>query len=130
LIVVHYEADLDHKKIAEMLREHDIKAGLAILQDTNIEEALPIIESFDHVLVFSGKLGFHGGKFDDAQLEKVKVIKQTYPKIEISWDGGINAENAPKLIEAGVEVLNVGGYIQKSDDPAAAYAKMTKAVTA
>lgn len=124
LIVVHYEADLDHAQFAAQLHQHGIKAGLAILQDTSVEEAAPILENFDHVLVFSGNLGFHGGEFDSKQLEKVRAIRDAYPEIEISWDGGIKADNAKRLIEAGVQVLNTGGFIQKSADPAKAYDQM------
>jgi ribulose-phosphate 3-epimerase len=121
LIVVHYEADLDHKKLAEQLKDHDIKAGLSIMQDTPVEEAKPILQYFDHAMVYSGHLGEHGGVADLDLLDKVRSIRQAYPNIEISWDGGINAENAPKLIKAGVDVLNVGGFIQKSTDPKKAY---------
>ena len=46
----------------------------------------------------------------------------------IGWDGGINADNVVELVRAGVEVLNVGGFIQHSSDPGAAYAKL-EAVT-
>ena len=47
---------------------------------------------------------------------------------EIGWDGGITADNAAVLVTAGVRVLNVGGYIQKADDPQAAYAKLKVAI--
>ncbi len=121
LLVVHYEADLDHRKTAERLREHGIKAGLALLQDTPVEEAIPILKNFDHVLVFSGHLGEHGGVANLDLLEKVKAIRRDCPDIEISWDGGINSDNARELAQTGVDVLNTGGFIQKSADPAKTY---------
>lgn len=128
LIVVHYEADLDHKKFADQLHQHGIKAGLAILQDTPIEEVRPILSNFDHALVFSGNLGFHGGEFDPKQLDKVKELRRDNAEIEISWDGGIKADNAKRLVEAGVQVLNTGGFIQKSGDPAKAYDLMLSSI--
>lgn len=128
LIVIHYEADLDHKQFAEQLHKHGIKAGLAILQDTPIEEVKPILTNFDHALVFSGNLGFHGGEFDPKQLDKVRQLRADYPEIEISWDGGIKADNAKRLVESGVQVLNTGGFIQKSDNPAKAYDLMLSSI--
>jgi ribulose-phosphate 3-epimerase len=128
LVVIHEEADVDHVRFAEQLREHGIKAGLAILQETAADDVLLILKNFDHVLVFSGHLGFHGGETDLTLLDKVQAIRQGYPKIEISWDGGINADNAKQLVKAGVDVLNTGGFIQKSPDPQAAYATLKSVI--
>ena len=124
LIVIHYESDVNHAKFAEEMREHGIKAGLAIMQETSVQEALPILASFDHVMVYSGHLGEHGGQADLGLLDKVRKIHQQYPDIEISWDGGISHQNAKQLVEAGVDVLNVGAAIQKSTDPQSAYATL------
>lgn len=124
LIVIHFEADVNYKEFADRLHENGIKAGLAILQNTQLDEVADLINNFDQVLVFSGHLGFHGGEFDAKQLQKVTDIKKAYPDIEVAWDGGINDQNAPELVKAGVEVLNVGGFIQKSADPLAAYKKL------
>lgn len=121
LIVIHFEADVNHKQFADQLHENNIKAGLAILQNTALDEVADLLKSFDQVLVFSGHLGFHGGEFDPVQLNKVIAIREAYPDIEVAWDGGINDQNAKLLVDAGVAVLNVGGYIQKSTDPAMAY---------
>lgn len=129
MVVIHNEADVHHMDFAARLHEHDIKAGLAILHDTPVEYAYQIMHSFDHVLVFSGKLGYHGGQADLSNLDKVHKIHQHHPAAEIGWDGGINADNAPALARAGVTVLNVGGFIQKSANPSTAYAKLKTLVT-
>jgi ribulose-phosphate 3-epimerase len=80
------------------------------------------------VLVFSGNLGHHGGEADLGLLEKVRQIKVHHPEVEIGWDGGINDQNVKQLVEAGVEVLNVGGYIQKADYPERAYATLKRVI--
>ena len=126
LVVIHNEADVHHMDFAARLHQHDIEVGLAILHDTPIEHAYQIMHSFDHVLVFSGDLGKHGGVADLGLLDKVRKIRDHHPEVEIGWDGGINDQNAPALIEAGVAVLNVGGFIQNADDPARAYAKLQR----
>ncbi len=124
LVIIHYEAGADCGHFATHLRENGIKTGLAILADTPVEKVFDLLSCFDHALVFSGNLGHHGGEADLTLLDKVRALRRQKPELEISWDGGINDQNARELVEAGVDVLNVGGFIQNSDDPAAAYAKL------
>ena len=124
MVIVHNEAHLHHMQFAAELHKEDIKVGLALLQDTPAEWAEQIMHSFDHVLVFSGNLGYHGGSADLGLLEKVKFIKHRHPEVEIGWDGGINDQNAAELIRGGVDVLNVGGFIHGAAQPRDAYARL------
>lgn len=121
MVIIHAEAEVDHMLFCAELHKHDIKTGVAVLQHTSVSDVERIIHSFDHVLVFSGHLGYHGGEADLQLLEKVKDIRYHHPEVEIGWDGGINDHNARQLLNAGVDVLNVGGFIQKSNDPKTAY---------
>ena len=130
LVVVHAEADGDFSRIAKRLHRHGIEAGVALQQQTPIAFIQPALDIIDHVLVFSGKLGSYGGKADLALLEKARELKRLKPQLEIGWDGGINDKNARALAEGGVEVLNVGGYIQHSPDPRAAYATLVHEISA
>jgi len=126
LVVIHNEADVHHMDFAARLHAENIKAGLAILSDTPVEYAYQIMHSFDHVLVFSGRLGYHGGQADLELLDKVHKIRKHHPDAEIGWDGGINDKNAIQLVDAGVDVLNTGGFIQKAANPEKAYAELQK----
>jgi ribulose-phosphate 3-epimerase len=124
MVVIHNEVKVHHMHFAAELHRHGIEVGLAILKETPIEWAYQIMHSFDQVLVFSGNLGYHGGEADLSLLDKVSKIKLYHPEAEIAWDGGINDLNAQTLVDAGVNILNVGGYIQDSDEPKAAYDKI------
>lgn len=124
LVIVHAEADGHFVGIAEQLHRAGIKAGVALLPATRVDILKPGLAYIDHVLIFSGDLGHFGGHADVDLLKKVKQIKNLKRGIEIGWDGGINAENIKDLIKGGVDVLNVGGYIQQSDNPSAAYATL------
>jgi ribulose-phosphate 3-epimerase len=121
LVIVHVETMFHHMHFAAELHKAGIDAGLSIMPDTPIANIEQILHSFDHLLIFSGHLGHFGGMADLGLLEKVRQAKAIHPDVEIGWDGGINADNARALVEGGIDVLNTGGYIQKSDDPAAAY---------
>jgi ribulose-phosphate 3-epimerase len=121
LVVIHYEADVDHRKFTDELHKANIKVGLAILHDTPVEDTFDIVPEFDHALVFSGDLGKHGGEADLNILSKVRAIRYAFPEVEIGWDGGINDQNVKQLVEAGVTVLNVGGFIHGAKDPKNSY---------
>lgn len=130
MVIVHAEARGNFNAIATALHKHGIQAGVALQQSTPvsyIESALGLI---DHVLIFSGKLGRNGGEADMSLLTKAAELKRLRPQIEIGWDGGVNDSNIQALVEGGIEVLNVGGYISKSPDPKAAYATLEHEIQA
>lgn len=127
LVIVHAEAEGMEEFIAE-LDGLGIKKGVALLKDTPVDKITSIIEHLDHVLVFSGDLGHYGGSVDLGLLDKVKELKKLNPQLEIGWDGGVNEQTAAMLAEGGVDILNVGGAIQKASDPEAAYDKIVLAL--
>jgi ribulose-phosphate 3-epimerase len=124
MVIIHNEAEVHHMYFAAQLHKANILTGLAVLHDTPIEHAYQIMHSFDQVLIFSGHLGYHGGEADLGLLDKVAKVRAHSPDTEIAWDGGINDQNTEALISGGVDVLNVGGYIQNSSDPKKAYATL------
>ncbi|GAC1498517.1 MAG: ribulose-phosphate 3-epimerase [Candidatus Saccharimonadales bacterium] len=126
LVIIHNEADVHHMHFAAELHKENIEVGLALLSETPVEYAYQIMHSFDQVLVFSGDLGKHGGVADLDLLDKVHKIRSHHPDVDIAWDGGINLDNISQLVDAGVNILNVGGYIHNADNPADAYAKIQK----
>ncbi len=129
LVIIHAEADIDLIASARSLRQNDIKAGVALLQKTPLNLIGQYLLEFDHVLVFSGNLGYQGGSTANLNLiEKVKAIKNINREIEIGWDGGVNDTNISSLVASGVGVVNVGGFIQHSKNPAKAYAKLELAL--
>ncbi|HUC95495.1 MAG TPA: hypothetical protein VMR76_00875 [Candidatus Saccharimonadia bacterium] len=125
LIIVHFESDVNISKVLAYVKSQNIKFGIAILQHTPVSKIKFLLKDLDHVLVFSGHLGSFGGIADLNLLEKIKKIKSANTNLEIGWDGGINGSNIRQLVDAGVDVLNVGGYISRSDDPREAYNTLT-----
>lgn len=129
LVIIHAEAEGDFLNVMDKLHLEGIKVGIALLQQTSASIILPVIKQINHVLVFSGNLGYQGGSFADlALINKVKWLRQMNQDIEIGWDGGVNDINVSSLVAAGVDVINVGGYIQRSDDPSTAYGKLKEAL--
>lgn len=117
LIIVHAEAEGVFEDIAKLCAKHQTKIGVALLAATPPTIIQSVLPRLDHVLIFSGNLGKYGGRADFRLFEKIKYLKSLKPDVEIGWDGGINDQTVADLVNGGVDVLNAGSYIQKSDDP-------------
>lgn len=124
LVIVHAESKGDFLLFAQRMRAAGIKTGVALLKKTDPGLLRPALSMIDHVLIFSGDLGHFGGQADLSLLKKVKELKQFKRELEIGWDGGINDANVVNLVRSGVDVLNVGGFIQNAQNPQAAYATL------
>jgi pentose-5-phosphate-3-epimerase len=59
-------------------------------------------------------------------MKKVEYLKSHKPEIEIGWDGGINDQNISQLALVGVDVFNVGSFIQKAVNPQNAYESLAR----
>ena len=124
LVIIHFEASAPHQHMAIELQRHGIRAGIALLKETPISAVSDILPAFDHLHRTSGDLGQFGGQADLGLLHKVAEARAIKPDIEIGGDGGINSDNARALADGGINVLNIGGFIQKSSDPQDAYATL------
>lgn len=128
MVIAHAEADGDFMPFAQLMHRHGIEVGIAIKADTAVDMIIPALDLIDHVLIFSGNLGHFGGQADLRLITKVKTLLDIKPQLEIGWDGGINDSNARALAMSGVDVLNVGGFIQHAADPRAAYTTLTRQI--
>lgn len=124
MVIIHAEAEVSHMRFAAELHKEEILAGLAVLPETTIASVEDILHSFDHLLIFSGNLGHFGGTADLALPRKIRFAKEHHIDIEIGWDGGVNETNTSILASAGVDVLDVGGYIHNSENPKNSYDKL------
>ena len=123
-IILHAEVEEDILPLLQKIKQTGIKAGIALQKKTVPKNVHELIEVADHVLVFSGELGHYGGKADLMQLEKVRLIRNIHPEVEIGWDGGASVENAFSLNQGGVDVINAGGVLSKAADAKAVYEQM------
>ncbi len=122
MIIVHAECEGSYDELVRLCRTAGVKVGAALLQNTPTQKLYPALKDLDHVLIFSGNLGYQGGSHADLTLlEKAKDLKSKKPSLEIGWDGGVNDQSIASLILGGVDVVNVGGYIHTAQDPARAY---------
>lgn len=121
LIIVHAEASGDFIAFAAQAHAAGIRVGVALKPETQVSVIASALDVIDSVLIFSGNLGHFGGQADTHLLTKVLKLKRLRKDIEVGWDGGIHSRNAAILAASGVDVLNVGGYIQHAEHPEYAY---------
>lgn len=128
LIIIHAESKGNLPAVISEIKSMGVDAGVAILPDTKVETARELIGTCDHVLIFTGKLGYNGGKFQDDQLSKVSEVRAINPYVEISVDGGVNIENAKQIKDAGIDILYAGGSIQKAENPEKAFEQLNNEI--
>lgn len=120
---VHYEACVHLHRTIQQIHDADMKAGVTLNPATPVCLLEDIICDVDMVLLMSVNPGFGGQKFIDEILAKTRrlrrMIDESGSKALIQIDGGVNAETAPLLVEAGADVLVSGSYIFKAADPIA-----------
>lgn len=122
-ITFHLEATPHAQRLLTHLRDIGTKAGLAICPQTPVELLQDVIEDCDTVLVMSVNPGFGGQKFIARALDKVRearaLIDRRNPQCLIEVDGGVGAENARDLADAGADVLVMGSALFGTPDPGA-----------
>lgn len=120
---VHYEACVHLHRTIQQIHDTGMKAGVTLNPATPVCLLEDIICDVDMVLLMSVNPGFGGQKFIDEIVAKTRrlrrMIDESGSKALIQIDGGVNAETAPLLVEAGADVLVSGSYIFKAADPIA-----------
>lgn len=128
LCILHAEASEDLLPVFSALKEAGIKTGLALLPTTFPGNVKTYIDIVDHVLIFAGQLGVQGSAADLMQTEKIPLIRNMKPELEIGWDGGANLSNVRALAHSDLDVINVGSAIALADNPAEVYEQLVSEI--
>lgn len=107
-ITFHIEAldGNDARTLFDKVRALGMSVGIAIDGPTPIEKADELLAHVDLVLIMAIRAGFAGQAFDPAALRKVRYARDRVPQTtRIEVDGGVGPNQAPKLLEAGADVL-------------------------
>ncbi|MDC3077262.1 ribulose-phosphate 3-epimerase [Flavobacteriales bacterium] len=119
-ITVHYEACNNLINTINQIKKLGVKAGVAINPDTAVSSLESIISEIDLVCLMSVFPGFSGQKFIPEtfiRLEKLKqIITKNHSKAMIQIDGGVDLDNAKKLVSLGADILVAGSFVFKSED--------------
>ena len=118
---VHQEACLHLHRTIQEIHQAGMKAGVTLNPATPVSVLEDVIGDVDMVLLMSVNPGFGGQKFIENTIQKVKrlrqLISESGSRALIEVDGGVQGETAPRLVEAGVDVLVSGSYVFKASNP-------------
>ena len=119
-VIVHLEAT---NKLAEIidkldkLNQLEKRLAIAVLLQTDLAKLAPFMSKVKNVQLMSiATIGHHGEPLDKKVYERISFLRNQYPDVKISVDGGVNLSNAEKLIKAGADRLVIGSAIWKSKD--------------
>ena len=105
ILTVHVETCPHLHRTLEFIKSLGCKAGVTLNPGTPIAALESVLHLADLVLVMSVNPGFSGGKFVPESFARVAEVRKRLDALGSSaWlevDGGVNAENLPRLKEAG-----------------------------
>ena len=121
ILTVHYEACSHLHRTLQAIKAEGMQAGVALNPHTSVDLVKDTIQDIDLVCIMSVNPGFGGQSFIENTYDKVKelksLIKSKGANTKIEIDGGVNSKNAPKLIEAGADILVAGSFVFRSENP-------------
>ena len=122
-MVFHIEAFSDLGKFKDFLEGIDpyirdsLKIGVAINPTTPLENLYPLISHIDFVQCMAiARIGYQGEPFYEPALEVISTLREKYPELPISIDGGVNLQTGQKLVDAGATELCANSALFNSGD--------------
>ncbi|MFL2572925.1 MAG: ribulose-phosphate 3-epimerase [Flavobacteriales bacterium] len=121
ILTVHVEACNHLNRTIHAIKQEGMKAGVALNPHTPVNSISDVLNDLDLVCIMSVNPGFGGQSFIENTYNKVKQLRdlrnKTNSNFLIEIDGGVNLQNAPKLLSSGADVLVAGSFVFKSENP-------------
>ena len=121
ILTVHLEACTHLHRTIAAIKETGMKAGVALNPHTSVQLLKDVLADIDLVCLMSVNPGFGGQRFIQNTYNKISelvVLKDiTGSSALIEIDGGVNAENAPELLNTGANVLVAGNFVFSASNP-------------
>ena len=121
ILTVHVEACNHLHRTIHAIKQEGMKAGVALNPHTNVSSISDVLNDLDLVCIMSVNPGFGGQSFIENTYNKVEQLRDLRNKNNsnflIEIDGGVNLQNAPKLLSSGADVLVAGSFVFKSENP-------------
>ncbi|WP_054957232.1 ribulose-phosphate 3-epimerase [Paenibacillus dakarensis] len=130
-ITVHAETCPHLHRVIHLIKEHGVKAGVAINPGTPAHVLQEVLPDLDLVLVMTVNPGFGGQAFIERTVQKIEQLREwiaegSNPSTLIEVDGGITAQTAPLVVKAGANVLVAGSAVYGKPDRSSAIAEIRK----
>ena len=126
-VIVHFEAV--EKNINDFLsKKYPFTLGLALNPQTKVEKIFPYLSKINFILILGVTPGAQGQKFQEKVLEKIKKIKNLFPKTTVEVDGGINEKTIQKINQAGADIFVAGSALLRAENPKKEMEKLKKLI--
>jgi ribulose-phosphate 3-epimerase len=123
-LTIHPQATHHPYRTLQTIGDYGVLAGIALTPGTPLSLIEPLMPLADLVLFMSVNPGFGGQAFIEETPSRIRQFvtqfRPNYPRTLIAVDGGINAQTAPLVIQAGAQALVAGHYLFKDAYGAAA----------
>ena len=114
-LTVHVESDHDPHATIKAIRDAGVKPGIVLNPATPFAKAVPYLADVDLLLVMTVHPGFSGQAFRADVVPKIREARDYLDherlQVELQVDGGIKADTAPIVAEAGADILVSGSGI-------------------
>jgi ribulose-phosphate 3-epimerase len=115
-MAIHPNTTIHLNQSLKTIEELGCQAGLALNPAENIEALKWCHHQLDYVLVMTVNPGFGGQKLIPQVIEKIKQIRENYPKLRIMVDGGVDLTNITLLKDTGASDFVVGSALFKAQN--------------
>ncbi len=120
VITFHIEAVRHAHRLVQEIKALGCRAGVALNPATPLVMIEELMADIDMALIMTVNPGFGGQKFIPSMLEKIALLRRTVEEndfdLDIEVDGGVNAETAPLVREAGANILVAGSAVYGASD--------------
>ncbi|RKG72303.1 ribulose-phosphate 3-epimerase [Corallococcus exercitus] len=124
VLTVHQEASPHLHRTLQQIRSAGAKPAVVLNPGTPLVAIEEVLGDVDMVLLMSVNPGFGGQSFIESTVDKVRRLRAMLDArgldVDIEVDGGINAQTAKRVVDAGATVLVAGSYVFGAKDRAAA----------
>ncbi len=131
IITVHAEVCPNLHQIVESIKGLNVRAGVSLNPATSLTAIEDVLANLDLVLVMTVNPGYAGQAFMEGVLDKIAHLRQILDDrglvAELEVDGGITAQTAPKVVQAGARVLVAGSALFNSRESAGEAMKRLRA---
>ena len=130
-ITFHLESDCNAQEVIDLIHSFGMSAGISIKPSTEPEIILPYLDKIEMLLIMTVEPGFGGQSFMPEMLERIglarKHSEKVNPGLHIQVDGGIKADTAQLVKDAGSNCLVAGtAFFKHPGGMSQAFAELTK----
>ena len=117
-ISVHVETCTHSHRVLKEIKEYGVRPGIAFNPRTSLDPLRDLLDDVELVIIMTVNPGFGGQRFIEAMIPKIKRTRELVGdrNIEILVDGGVTAENARKIVDAGATILVAGSAVFNKKD--------------